>query len=553
MKKAILILSLLSGIFFYSCSDKVLDLTPLDSYNTESVFADINLAELIVNRRYPELYHGFSTGLRWISDEGYAQHNGDILRINQGAMTPDLTGGFDLWGYYSAIRHCNIFLENADKLPVDNAEKQVRVDRMIGEITFLRAIFYFDLANRYNGVPLITKTLTESDDLFLARNSYDECMNFVVEELDKAAVNLAFKYSGEDFGRATKGAALAYKARALLYMASPLHNTANDRSKWQLAADAAKAVIDLKDDAGGLVYSLDPDYAGMFLNPTSREIIFERLFNQENGTYIQMFELPSGYSESWANTNVTQELVDAYEMKNGKLPGETGSGYDPNAPYIDREPRFYASILFDGAMWQGREVECWINSDPKNILNSGLDSDKNPIGDWNASATRYTMRKFMDERIPSGPNVCPQPWVYMRLGEMYLDYAEAMYNLGDEVEARNYINLIRARARAEQTDVLPDITASGTDLWDKIVNERRIELVFEEHRYWDVRRWKIAEQTENITIHRMQIHKNLATGQKSYNVEPLQERKFLPQHYFLPIPRSEMEKDPNLVQNPGYN
>ncbi|MGV8133964.1 MAG: RagB/SusD family nutrient uptake outer membrane protein [Mangrovibacterium sp.] len=553
MKKNIfIVLAAVTALCLGSCSD-VLDLEPLDSYNPETVFSDADMAELFVNQRYPELKHGFSTGLRWISDEGYHNHNGTIQQINMGAMTPDLTGGFDTWEYYSSIRHCNIFLENSDKLPVDDVLKQERVDRMTGEVIFLRALFYFDLANRYNGVPLITKTLTENDELLLPRNSYDECMTFVVEELDKAAALLPVSYDSENFGRATKGAALAYKARALLYMASPLHNTTGDKSKWQLAADAAKAVIDLKDGDGNLVYALDEDYAGMFLNYNSQEIIFERLFNNEYGTYIQMYELPSGYDESWANTNVTQEMVDAYEMKDGTLPSQAGSSYDPLRPYINREPRFYASVLFDGAMFKGREVECWINDNPDDILNSGLDSDKNPIGDWNASATRYTMRKFMDESLATGPVICPQPWIYMRLGEIYLDYAEALYQTGNEPEARKYLNLIRERARSGLTNVLPDITVSGDALWKKIVNERRVELAFEDHRYWDVRRWKIADQTENVTIHRMQIYKNLASGAKTYSVEPLQERKFYSQHYFLPIPRGEMNKDPNLEQNPGYN
>lgn len=552
MKNICLSLFVASVILFSSCSDDALNLSPLDSYNSESVFADINLAELVVNERYPELNHGFSTALRWMCDEGYANHNGTIQLINKGAMTPDLTGGYDTWGYYHAIRHCNIFLENVGKIPADNVANKEKVARMTGEIRFLRALFYFDLANRYNGVPLITKALTENDDLFLARNSYEECMAFVVDEFDKAAALLPVKHTSENFGRATKGAALAYKARALLYMASPLHNASTDKAKWQLAADAAKAVIELKDGDGNLVYGLDPDYAGMFLNPHSQEIIFERLFTEEHGTYIQMFELPSGYAESWANTNVTQELIDAYEMKDGKLPAETGSAYDPEHPYDNREPRFYASILYDGAMWQGREVECWINDNPEDVLNSGLDSDKNPIGDWNASATRYTMRKFMDESIAAGPYMCPQPWIYMRLGEMYLDYAEAMYNVGNEGEAKKYINLIRARARGNKTDVLPGITASGVELWNKIVNERRVELAFEEHRFWDVRRWKIADETENTTIHRMQIFKNLSSGKKTYTIEPLQERKFYPQHYFLPISREEINKDPNLEQNPGY-
>lgn len=549
--KKILLMPFTVIVLLCSCSD-VLDLSPLDSYNPATVFNDVSLTEIFVNQRYGEINHGFSVGLRWISDESFAQHDVSAQSINTGAMTPDQIGGFGSWGYYKAIRHCNIFLENVHIVPTDNVEKREKVNRMTGEIYFLRALFYFDLANRYNGVPLITRTLTQDDDLMLFRNTYEECMEQVILDLDKAINLLPYKHTSENFGRATKGAAMGYKARALLYMASPLHNTSKDVKMWEVAAAAAKAVIDLKDDEGDPVYGLDRDYGGLFLNSLSKEIIFQKLFNKEHGTMIQMTELPSGYGESWASTCVTQELVDAYELKDGTLPTDLGSSYDPQNPYINREPRFYASILFDGAVFKGREVECWINDSPEDIFNSGLDSDKNPVGDWNASRTRYTMRKFMDERIDYGPTPCPQPWIRMRLGEMYLNYAEAMYHIGSEAEARKYLNLIRQRARAGSTDVLPDITVSGEALWTKIVNERRVELAFEEHRFWDVRRWKIADQTENVTIHRMQIMKNVATGKKTYTVEALQERRFFAQHYYLPIPRSEIEKDPNLSQNEGY-
>lgn len=386
-------------ILSFSCSD-VLDLKPLDSYNSEAIFSDVTLSEIFVNQRYEEIVHGFAIASRWICDETFAQHNVGAQEINTGGMTPDETGGFDTWGkYYQSIRQCNIFLENVENIPQENEERKQMVDRMKGEIIFLRAFFYFDLANRYNGVPLITCSFTPNDDMMLSRNTYEECMDFVLEELDKAIDLLPCKHDSKNFGRATKGAAMGYKARALLYMASPLHNTTHDVKKWEAAAIAAKEVIDLTDENGNPVYGLDADYGNLFLNSQSPEIIFHKLFNNERATYIQMTELPSGYGESWASSCVTQELVDAYEMKNGKLPSEVGSMYDPQNPYVNREPRFYASILFDGAMYKGREVECWINDNPEDIFNSGLDSDKNPVGDWNASRTRYTMRKFMDESI----------------------------------------------------------------------------------------------------------------------------------------------------------
>lgn len=201
-------------------------------------------------------------------------------------------------------------------------------------------------------------------------------------------------------------------------------------------------------------------------------------------------------------------------------------------------------------MFRGREIEFWTTSDPEGI--NGVDTEYGPEG-WNTSKTRYTIRKFMNESL-TNPWVdkCTQPFIFSRLGEIYLNYAEAMFHLGDEATARKYINLIRDRAR-EGKEVLPDITASGDELLKKIQHERKIELAFEEHRYYDVRRWKIADQTENKIERRIHIVKDLATGKKTYSFVDVQERRFLPQHYLMPIPRSEIRKNPLLEQNPYYN
>lgn len=548
LKSAILLFS----IGLIACSD-FLDVDPLDSFTEEKVFTDPALAEAYVNQRYMSLRNHFGpeisvdgrnvyqASMRFVSDE--CMNNFDWAsswRFNRGEVTPDQIGTYDLWKeYFTAIKDCNLFFENI------NLEGDAELQRRLtGEITFLRAYFYIELINRYGGVPIIEKVFGLDDDMMVPRNSYEECVDFIVKELDKAAEILPVNHEDADLGRATKGAAMTLKSRILLYAASPQWNTANDQGKWQAAANASKAVIDL--NAAG--YELDPDYKGLFLNHRSKEIIFQRLYNSEFGHNFDWENSPNGFP-GWNATCPIQDMVDAYEMEDGSMP--TSDLYNTDDPWKGREPRFYASIVCDGQLFRGREMEFWVSSKADGV--NGQDSEYGPEG-WNTSKTRYALRKFMNESL-TNPwlDKCTQPFIYMRLGEVYLNYAEAMFHLGDEETARTYINLIRKRARGGNENVLPDITASGSELLNKIRHERKIELAFEEHRYFDVRRWRIADQTENKPAIKIQILRDDDTGKKTYSFDMVQERKFLPQHYLMPIPRSEMLKNSLLEQNPHYN
>uniref|UniRef100_UPI003566869C RagB/SusD family nutrient uptake outer membrane protein n=1 Tax=Mariniphaga sediminis TaxID=1628158 RepID=UPI003566869C len=305
--------------------------------------------------------------------------------------------------------------------------------------------------------------------------------------------------------------------------------------------DAAKAVIDLGK------YSLFPDYKELFLdeNKYNSEVIWQIPANNSVEAWEQKLELacyPNGYS-GHCLVNPLQNLVDDYEMLSGKLPKDDPN-YNPQIPYVNRDPRFYASILYDGAMFIDRPTEFF--------LPNGLDSPQSPIQAWNASQTGYAVRKFLDERVlPANTNVAPfvdSPWVVIRYAEILLNYAEAMYNLGDEDICRQYINMVRSRPSV----MMPPITESGQALLAKLQNERRIELVFEEHRYFDVRRWKIAPEVLNIPRKKMSIWKNSDTGIKTYTVEEFQPSIFHERNYLAPIPQSEIDKNPLLEQNPGY-
>lgn len=537
----ILLLTMIS-----SCSKNFLNKAPSNSYTDAAVWKDPNLVELYVNNTYRVMPTGYtyrSAALGGVTDELYRRGNGNSF-INSGNMTSTQSGLLDFWtnsvncSYWPVISKCNIFFKNIGATQIyDTALK----NRLIGEMKFLRAFAYFRLVAFYGAVPLITTPFDLTDDFKIPRNTYDQCMNFVVTELDTAAALLPPTYSGADLGRISKGAALAAKSRALLYMASPLNNSSNSPAKWQAAADAAKAVIDLNQ------YSLYPDYKGQFLrvNSYNSETIWSRPYNSsvsDEGVYNELNLYPNGYN-GFGQVHPYQNIVDEFEMVSGKLPKDDPA-YDPQNPYVNRDPRFYATILYDGAPFQGRAVETFIPG--------GLDSREGPVQNFNATVTGYYLRKFIDESIinPSTTNQGNSPWIFFRYAEILLNYAEAEYFLGDEATCRQYIDMVRSRPSVN----MPPVTESGAALLIRVEHERQIELCFEEHRWFDVRRWKIAPIVLNTLPQRMDIVKDLSTGIKTYTVNTMNQFTFVftDKNYLVPIPQSEIDKDPLLTQNPGY-
>jgi len=525
--------SILVTILMASCKADFLDRKPLDKVSEADVWQDEKLIEAFVNNCY-DVRHGFLVDyyMMPLSDEAYRRGRETYHLINRGELSPVNNTALDHWGkFYNLITNCNVFFESIDDAPIDESLK----DRFRGEVGFMRAYAYFRLVSLYGGVPLITSVFGLHDDFRVERNTYDECIGFIVAELEAAEERLPLQYSGKDIGRITKGAAMALKSRVLLYAASPLNNPENDQAKWIKAAEAAKAVIDLG------IYSLYPDYKSLFTTPFNQEVIWSRQFqnNRSIETRIELHFYPNG-SGGYGQVNPLHNLVDAYETKKGTLPADDPD-YNPQAPYENRDPRFYDCILYDGAPWQDRRIESYVPG--------GMDSSEGTEG-WNASFTSYSVRKFVDESIsrPSASNVGNTPWIYIRYGEILLNYAEAMYHLGDENTARNYVNMIRQRESVQ----MPPVLDSGVGLLKRIQHERRIELVFEEHRFFDVRRWKIAEETENVDAIRMSITLDRSTGKKTYKPEVFQERGFSERNYLVPIPQSEIERNSLLTQNSGY-
>jgi len=555
MKNKIFICCYILCVIITSCKKDVLNKTPLDSYTDQSVWSDLSLAEAFANNLYnvlPNAEHNWdnTTNRTWAlssaTDEAFNKfddYNASVM--NSGSLTPDNLGVFDIWApTYKTIQNCNIFLSKIDNVPGD----QARRNGLKGEVTYLRAYAYFKLTRDYGGVPLITKPFDLNSDFKAARNSYDECSSFIASELDRAAALLPVQQGSTSYGRATKGAALALKSTLLLYAASPQWNPTNDMTRWQKASDAAKAVLDLN-----AFQLFNGNYADLFTTKNS-ELIMVRETNKQymwsafQG--VEMFLSPSGF-HGWASFAPSQNLVDAFGTADGKDLTDPTSGYNPQHPYVNRDPRFYQDIVFDGRPY-GQPAFCQDrygvgSTNVAEFYEGGLDS---PQGwdKWNNSVTRYTFRKYCDTTYNFNSETQTNKfWIVSRLSEIYLNYAEAQFYLGNNATAIQYLNLIRQRAGI--TNPLSS-GLSGTALENKIRNERQVELCLEGHRYYDVRRWKIADVTENKPLMGVVITKN-TDGSKTYNYTQVQTRTFKPQHYLLPIPTSEINRT-NLVQNPGY-
>ncbi|MGN8057621.1 RagB/SusD family nutrient uptake outer membrane protein [Pedobacter sp. 22163] len=541
-----------------SCKKDFLTLSPTDRATGNSIVSDTTLFEAFVTNRYlgailqekegsyspPGFGRGFEYAM-WssVSDESIYTNNDGSWVLQQGQLSADNTGmAGTLWARsYRSIRECNYALSVIDGLPLNTAHK----NRLVGEIRFIRAFRYHDIIRNYGGAVLIADRVTDlnsnlQDPALFKRASLAESINYVATELDDAASRLPLNNSATwALGRATKGAALALKSRLLLYAASPLYSAAT----WTAAAAAAKAVIDLGK------YNIDQGgYSKLFLNPNSSEIIFERLYFSSTAIHlpIERANGPNGY-DAWGGNTPLQNLVDAYPMANGKAITDPGSGYDPQNPYVNRDPRFYATILHNKSPYRGSTVDVY--------LPGGKDSNQGP-SNWNTSSTGYYLRKFMND---SYPIVNPagvagaQPWIYFRYAEILLNYAEAQNEaIGPDQSVYDAINAVRSRSSVAMPALLG---LSQATMREAIKNERQIELAFEEHRYYDVRRWKIAPQTENVPAYGISATVSGAnpSGYSYVRKVALTGRTFKDAQYWLPIPLTEIQaSNGQLKQNAGY-
>lgn len=602
MKKTIYILLTSVLVLFNTISCKNdLDIQPLDQFAEDAVWKDPALVTTFVNNIYLGIPHGFSNMMMAsLSDESMYNADFGSSNVTKCLVTASDYSVWDFWSgnrykgmiwqnVYKYIRACNLFLEKIESTPFDNPDTK---KRLIGEVYFLRAYLYNNLVSVYGGVPIIKQAYKLSDDFTPARDTYENCIKFIAEDCDKAAQNLLLVNTGADKGRATKGAALALKARVLLHAASDLYNktptwaggfahpeligyVGGDRNaRWLAAKNAAKAVMDL---GAYSIYKATPaagdstakNYGEMFLTKENTEDIFVRFFlpkteDSWDGYNPGLFNNPNGY-HGWGSNTPLQQLVDAYEMKDGSKFSWTNTEHAKN-PYKNRDPRFYATILYEGVQWRKRPSDV-AASDPKGVIQvgfwekwntstnsvdviAGLDTRKGPIEDWNGTYSGYYLRKFIDQTIDAQYVKQDLPWRFIRYTEVVLNYAEACIGLGQDAEARQYINMIRKRAG------MPEITESGQALVERYRNERRVELAFEDHRFFDVRRWMIAPSTfdnaKGVEIRYPLNPDKTTSNTPTFKVIDVQDRNWKDRAYFLPIKLDEMNKNKNLIQNPLY-
>lgn len=578
-----LTIGLMATTMLASCAD-ILDKKPLTEISDNDLWSDPALLKAFVNSRYNQVgVNGAESMQSSIVDETELTWLRGCETHNFARLSPTDLGRMNgaWWGWdnrswstkWTNISNCNIFFERVDNVGfTDETEKT----KLVGQVRFIRAFEYWDLIARWGAMPIITKSFSINDREEIVgqkRNTYKECIDFLVSELDQAAKELPANWSGDDYGRATSVAALALKSRILLYAASPLMNedvkipevgyTTPEPDRWQKAAKAATEALDAAQAAGYELYNLNGDpsknYQLIFMDNTAanKETLFARMGTSsaegESISSCDQYNNPNGYG-GWGGNCPLQELVDAYEVvKDGVASKFDWNNPEEKAnPYANRDPRFYATILYDGAKWMTRNVETYFDVDNNGTIIGGGKDTKYGNDSWNASPTGYNMKKFMDEGYALNSwNFCARNWIHLRMAELYLNKAEALYNIGDEEGAREALKPVRERAG------MPAITATGADLLEAIKHERRIELAFEEHRYFDVRRWKEAPKYFGSTVHAITI-KKYPDGKKTYEVDKLRsdvggDRKWDDKMYWLPITKAEMDKNPNLVQNPGYS
>lgn len=567
-----------------SCS-KFLDQVPDDRITIEEVFQKKKASEQYLANVYSYIVD--SEGNQWDSNpwtttcdelqDSWTTHA--CTRFNLGAINSGDVP-FAKWGfYYKGIRSATYFINhiggNREILVLDG---QQLIDQYKAEARCLRAWFYFCIMRQYGPAVLLGEDVIDVDDANTQRprNSWDECVEWVTAELDAAAAVLPVVPSRNgqpndlEFGRMTKGIALAIKARLLLYSASPLYNgnteyagyknqdgkvlipQAYTKAKWEAAAAAAKVVIDM--GAYQLYKSADGNpvtsYRNILLEPWNSEIIFARpannIWDWENHCNLRS-------AGGWNGMAPTQEMVDAYFMSDGKpisespLYSETGFTNGVYNMYLNREPRFYASITYNRSTWQGGALTSPVTVD---MDYSGQDGKKSGKEDY--SHTGYLCRKNLhpgSNRLTG--SFVDRPQVNIRLGEMFLNYAEAL-NEADpgNADILKYLNFIRERAGVPQygSAELP-APAGQAAVREKIRAERRIELAFETHRWFDIRRWKILENTVNGPLHGMNVD---GDGDAFYKRTIITNRAYRKAYYWFPIEQYEIDRAKQVVQAPNW-
>jgi starch-binding outer membrane protein, SusD/RagB family len=578
----ILTFSLLLGLMACQKLDREF-VTTLSRNQIEVSYGNVRTLLTVLYSDLPDgmLYINGNAMLASASDEAeYTNETNPVQAFNTGSWNA-ISNPDAAWPtYYRTIRRANQFLLSTDNINLDQYRldpapaQQLLYNTYLAEIKrwkyearFLRAFYYFELVKRYGGVPLLKEALPiEEDFSTIKRNSLSECIQFISDECDSAAAQLPLNGStapyiqSTDLGRATKLAALSLKSRVLLYAASDLFNTTswaggysnaelislpagNRANRWKAASDAAKAVID-----AAALPTLGA-YKSLFNTYNNGEIIWSRINAASgNSNLFERINAPIGFPQAQGGNAPSQDLVDAYEIKadaNTAIPFNWNNPAHAASPYatsgaLARDPRLFASIVVNNAAYgtPSRNVQSW---------NSGLDGKPLP----NASKTGYYLRKYVQESLNiTQNNTAAHSWIFFRYPEIYLNYAEALNEWSPgNADIKIYYDRVRNRTGVAMPPLPAGLSQSAVR--DKIRNERRVELAFEEHRFWDVRRWMLGTTVFNAPLRGVNI---TLTAPSTFTYVPftVENRVFQPKMYLYPIPQTDLNISPLLVQNPQW-
>lgn len=563
MKIKLIIGGMVCAGLLASCSDQM-NYREVTQYEKDYVDRNFNNVSALVTKIYAYLDDDFGSYsgamLASATDEAeYAYTDNSVYTFINGGWSPVASQSSAWSNGYAAIQQANLFLQDfqgltfpENALDDDYNLHMAQYQCFPYEVRALRAYFYFTLARQYGDVPLFTKLMTTGEVNTLTRTPAREVFDFVIDECNQIMQYVPMKWSDavsglddtEHTGRVNRMFVLALKARAAMYAASPLFDAGGDEELWHRAMVANKAVLDSASQYGhGLLDKYEDIWAES--NYQKPEILFSVRLGSSN-TY-EKYNFPMGVEGGKGGNCPTQNLVDAYEMKNGKAIDEAGSDYDLQNPYENRDPRLKLTVAVNGeSKWPD------YNSDDLQIYYGGLHGE--PLA--GATPTGYYLKKMLNRGVSllaGKTNTKLHNWVTFRVGEFYLNYAEAAFKstgsadavpAGCTLSARDAVNVIRARV--DMPDLATGLTSA--DFWKKYTNERFVELAFEGHRFWDVRRWKEGDKMKSIT--EMKITQN-AEGTFTYTRKQVN-RYWDDKMYLFPIPQSERLKNPNLTQNPGW-
>ena len=545
-----------------------MDYHEYNNYNQEYLSQNYDEVIGMLTNIYDQLDYDFGQDysggmLASACDEAdYAYADNDICDFTNGSWSPSNPLSTIWTDSYRAIQMCNQYIDNFQGLTFEDLQLNdeyrshyFRYKNSFHEARLLRAYFYFNVARAYGDVPYFTKMATTENVNTLTRTPVQDVFDSIMVVCDQMYQQLPADYTNlgldgiapAENGRVTRYVALALKARTALYAASPLFNENNDPELWRRAAEANKAVIDTCAKYGIAL----GNYSDLWgpNNYSAKEMIFVRRYNG-NISDLEEYNFPIGVPGGNSGNCPTQNMVDAYEMQaTGLAWDEPGSGYDAANPYEGRDPRFYLTIVKNGDTgWPSK------NTNAIETFYGGVNAE--PIS--GATPTGYYLKKYLDSNIDlsasSTTKTSRHSWITYRLGEFYLNYAEAVFRYTGSADApgdwgmtaREAVNVIRNRADVQMPELSTGLSADA--FWEKYENERMVELAFEGHRFWDLRRWKEGDKLGSVI--QMRLTKN-ADGTISYNRQTVN-RTWDDKMYLFPIPQTELMKNPNLTQNPGW-